>query len=243
MTSTHGAVRRQDPSSKRLSKPLVTAIDGPAGSGKSSTAKALAKRLRLPYIDTGAMYRAVTLKALRENIPLTNRGRLGKIARKAVIRLAGTDPKKQHVFLDGKDVTKAIRVPELTKNVFYVAQVPAVRREMVKKQRRMGQIGGAVMEGRDIGTKVFPDADSKFYFIASPKVRARRRLRELAAAGHRQNLKDVLRDILRRDRTDLRRKEGPLKRATDAILMDTSSLTIPDTIDRILQIISPKKSG
>ena len=228
------------PISKRP-KPLVIAIDGPAGSGKSSTAKALAKRIKSPYIDTGAMYRAVTLKAIKENIPFEDKKKLVAIAKKVKIELIGMDPHKQKVRLDGKDVTKDIRTPELTQNVFYVAQEPLIRREMVKKQRAMGRKNGAVMEGRDIGTKVFPDADYKFYFEANEQIRALRRQRELVAVGKNISVEQVLADQKKRDATDYNRKEGPLKVAKDAIVMDTSSLTIDETVDKILAIIDSRK--
>ena len=214
---------------------LIITIDGPAGSGKSSTAKALARRLGLPYIDTGAMYRAVTLKAMREGVPFTNRKRLVEIAKGVKIQFKSA----QRIFLNGKDVTTAIRDPELTKNVFYVAQEPLVRREMVKKQRELGLKGGAVMEGRDIGTMVFPDAHYKFYFEANPNIRAMRRYRELKAAGVSVSLKKVLVDLKKRDKTDYERKEGPLKRAKDAFLIDTSGLTIDETIDKMVPLIRP----
>lgn len=216
---------------------LIIAIDGPAGSGKSSTAKALAKRLRLPFIDTGAMYRAVTLKAMRDGIPFEDKKKLVAIAKRAKIELKGHDPEKQRVFLDGKDVTADIRTPELTANVFHVAQEPLIRREMVKKQRAMGEKGGAVLEGRDIGTVVFPKADYKFFFEASDEIRAKRRQRELVQAGKAVSVEEVKKDMLKRDKTDYKRKEGPLKRAKDAILLDTTLLTIDATIDKMLAII------
>ena len=233
-----------------MAKKLIIAIDGPAGSGKSSTAKALAKRLGLPYIDTGAMYRALTLEAMRKKIPFDDVKGLVKIAKNARIRFvkpplagararrAGTSPAPaQKVYLNGKNVTDAIRTPELTRNVFYIAQIPAIRREMVKKQRQMGQRDGAVMEGRDIGTVVFPDADHKFYFTASQAIRAKRRHRDLFRAGKRMPVQQVLKDIVKRDKTDYSRKEGPLKKAKDVIEMDTTSLTIEETVDKILHKI------
>jgi cytidylate kinase len=223
--------------SRLPTKKLVIAIDGPAGSGKSSTAKALAKRLKVPFIDTGAMYRAVTLKAMREGTPFTDTRKLVRISKTCQIKLVGKDPSKQKVFLDGRNVTKEIRLPELTKNVFYVAQEPLIRRELVKKQRQLGRREGGVMEGRDIGTVVFPDADFKFYFEASHAVRARRRWKELIEAGHKITCEQVLKDIKKRDKTDTSRKEGPLKRAKDAFLIDTSSLTIDQTVDRMMAII------
>lgn len=223
-----------------MPRKLIIAIDGPAGSGKSSTAKALAKRMNLPYIDTGAMYRAVTLKAINQGIWFEDISALVKLSKKAEIRFDGSDPRKQKIFLDGEDVTEAIRHPELTKNVFHVAQEPLIRREMVKKQRALGKKAGGVMEGRDIGTMVFPDADFKFYFEASPEIRAKRRYRELVEAGKKAELKTVAEDITRRDATDYNRKEGPLRKAKDAIVIDTSLLTINETIDRILPIIKSK---
>ena len=216
---------------------LIIAIDGPAGSGKSSTAKALAMRLRVPYIDTGAMYRALTLKAMRRGIPFLKKTRLVAISRKTHIRLSGGDPSRQRVLLDGKDVTREIRLPEVTKNVFYIAQEPLIRKELVRMQRAMGKRGGGVMEGRDIGTVVFPDADYKFYFEASPKIRARRRYEELLQAGGVLTLRSVLKDIKKRDKTDYERKNSPLKRAKGAVLIDTTRLTINQTIDKIMSMI------
>jgi cytidylate kinase len=221
-------------------KKLLIAIDGPAGSGKSSTARALAKKIKVPFIDTGAMYRAVTLKAIREGVEFGDMKKLVHIARGADIRLVGNDPTKQRIILDGKDVTKAIREPELTKNVFHVAQAPMIRRELVKKQRALGKKLGGVMEGRDIGTVVFPNADFKFFFEANPDIRALRRQRELIAAGKDVPLAQVKKDMLRRDATDKNRREGPLRKAKDAHCLDTSSLTIEATIDRILEIIGSK---
>lgn len=222
------------------SRKLIIAIDGPAGSGKSSTAKALAKRLRLPYIDTGAMYRSLTLKAMQEGILFEDVPSLVALSKKTDIRFEGTDPATQRVFLDGKDVTEAIRQPELTKNVFHIAQEALIRREMVKKQQALGQKAGGVMEGRDIGTMVFPEADFKFYFEANPEIRAKRRQRELLEAGKETSLETVAEDIKRRDNTDYNRQEGPLRKAKDAHVIDTSSLTIEETIDKILEVINLK---
>ncbi len=235
------SARRQILANRHSRRHLIVTIDGPAGSGKSSTAKALAKRIKAPYIDTGAMYRALTLKAMKEGARFEDKRALVGLLKKAKIELIGSDPFKQRIQLDGKDVTTEIRSPELTKNVFHVAQEPVIRREMVKKQRRMGLNNGAVMEGRDIGTKVFPDADYKFYFEANDQIRAKRRYRELIAAGQNISLTDVLRDQKKRDSTDYNRKEGPLKVAKDAIIIDTSSLTIDETVDRILAIIKSRQ--
>lgn len=222
-----------------MRKHLIIAIDGPAGSGKSTTAKLLAETIGVPYIDTGAMYRAATLKALRAGINLKDTKALIQVARKSVIRFEEGRAKKQRVFLDGKDVTKEIRLPELTKNVFYVAQQPAIRREMVKKQRALGKQNGAVMEGRDIGTVVFPNADYKFFLDADPTVRANRRHKELVEAGKAATIGQVFKELKARDASDRSRKEGPLKLAKDAVRIDTTSLTIQETVDRILTTVSP----
>lgn len=223
-----------------MKKNLIIAIDGPAGSGKSSTAKVLAKRMGLPYIDTGAMYRVLTLKAMEEGVSFEDISSLVKLSKKADIRFQGDYPSLQRVFLDGKDVTGVIRQPEITKNVFHVAQEPLIRREMVKKQKALGQRKGAVMEGRDIGTMVFPDADFKFYFEANPEIRAKRRHRELVQAGRQTELNVVAEDIRKRDETDTNRKEGPLRKAKDAHVINTSLLTIDETVDKILSVIGSK---
>jgi cytidylate kinase len=220
---------RKSPKAKKL----IIAIDGPAGSGKSTTARALAARLGLPYIDTGAMYRAVTLKAMRKGVSLTDVPALARIARTIRIRFAGRD----RVFMDGHDVTRAIRTPELTQNVVFIAREPLIRRQMVKKQRAMGRTHGAVMEGRDIGSVVFPKARYKFYFDATPRLRALRRYRELVASGKRVRLEQIYREIEQRDVSDRRRKAGALKVARGARVIDTTGLTIPATVDRILGIL------
>jgi cytidylate kinase len=235
---SYGRARKSPADGRTRSRhKLIIAIDGPAGSGKSSTAKAFAKHLGIPYIDTGAMYRAVTLKVMRGGISFNDTKKLVAAAKMAKIKFSGGDPESQRVFLDGRDVTSAIRDPELTKNVFYIAREPLVRRELVKKQRILGLQSGGVMEGRDIGTVVFPAADYKFYFEASRKIRAKRRWRELAATGKKVTLAQVLLDQKKRDKSDVVRKEGPLRRAKDAILIDTTSLTIKETIDKMIKII------
>ena len=198
----------------------------------------MAKRLKLPYIDTGAMYSAVTLKAMRQNVPLTDIKRLALIARRARIRFGAA----QSVFLDGRNVTKAIRTPELTKNVFYIAREARIRREMVKKQRALAKRSGAVMEGRDIGTVVFPKADYKFYFTASLDIRAKRRLKDLKGVGAGlkpapTTLAEVRRAITLRDRSDRERKAGALKVARGARMLDTTGLTIEATVDKILGVL------
>lgn len=220
-------------------KKIIVAIDGPAGSGKSTAAKLLAKRIKIPYIDTGAMYRAVTYKVMSDGVDFNDKKALVATAKKAKINFRGNDPLHQQVYLEDKNITKLIRRPSLTKNVFYLAQLAPVRRALVYKQRIMGKTRGAVMEGRDIGTVVFPKAHYKFYFEADAGERAKRRYRELRQAGHQTSLEIVHQDILRRDETDLKRKEGPLRMAKDAILIDTTRLTIEETVDRIAALIHP----
>lgn len=215
---------------------LIIAIDGPAGSGKSTTAKYLAKLLGVPYIDSGAMYRAVTWKAMKQNIPFSDIKRLATLAKNIRIRFRGP-----RVLVDGRDVTKAIRTPELTKNVVYVAREPLIRRQLVKKQRALGLKEGGVMEGRDIGSVVFPRADFKFYFDADMATRAKRRWRELKAAGRSMSLAQVYKEVKTRDLSDFKRKEGALKVARGARVLDTSGLTIPQTAVKILQIIGEKR--
>lgn len=183
------------------------------------------------------MYRAVTLKAMRSGVPLTDIKRLASIARAIRIRFSG----ERQVFMDGQNVTRAIRTPELTKNVYFIAREGLIRRQMVKKQRLLARAHGAVMEGRDIGSVVFPHADYKFYFDASPELRARRRYRELLAAGKRLPLARVRTEIEARDLSDRRRKEGALKVARGARRLDTTGLTIEATVDRILDILKGGK--
>ncbi len=184
------------------------------------------------------MYRSLTLLAMRRDVSLEDVSALAKIAK--VMRIHFGPPRAsgaQKISVNGKDVTKAIREPEITRSVFYIAREPRLRREMVKKQRAFGKKEGAVMEGRDIGSVVFPKADYKFYFDATPRLRALRRQRELAAVGKKVALEQVLKEIEERDRSDRERKEGALKVARGARVLDTTGLTIEATIDKILAIL------
>lgn len=217
---------------------LIIAIDGPAGSGKSTIAKLVARKMKLPFIDSGAMYRAVTLKAIQSGKPLTDTANLVACAKKAHIEFKNQKNGNQRVYLDGHDVSRAIRTPELTQNVYYAAQEPRVRTELVSKQRKLGRTQGAVMEGRDITTVVFPNADFKIYLDAPVPVRARRRYKELVEAGKKVRYADVLKELKVRDHRDKTRKTGALKRAKGAIYYNTGKLTLWDNVDRILTIVS-----
>ncbi len=221
---------------KRRAKHPVIAIDGPAGSGKSTVSRMVAANIGVMYIDTGAMYRALTLKAMRGGISLEDEDSLATLAHSVKIDLEDSGS-GQKVFLDGEDVTGLIRTPELTNNVKYIARVPAVRREMVRLQRIIGNKGGAVMEGRDIGTVVFPDADYKFYLDADADERARRRHKELAEAGVEADLEDIKKDVTARDESDMKRAVGALKVAPDAILVDTTNLSIDEVVGRLLGFV------
>lgn len=218
---------------------MIIAIDGTAGSGKSTIAKLVAKRLKLAYIDTGAMYRALTLKAMQAGLDLRNEAALVDLVKHTSIELKEDREGKQSVFLDGKDVTGQIRTPEVTSNISYIADVPAVRAEMVKLQRSIGHAAGkgAVLEGRDIGTVVFPDAYKKFYLDASIEERARRRHKELFESGVKADLARIEKDIRIRDEKDKTRKVGTLKKAAGAIFIDTTDLTIPKVLEKVLAYI------
>ena len=220
----------------RKHKDLVIAIDGPAGSGKSTVSKLVAKSLNIVYIDTGAMYRALTLKAMRQKLDLSDESALAKLSKSTSIDLQ-EEAGALKVILDGEDVAGLIRTPELTNNVKYIARVPAVRGEMVKLQRSIGERHGAALEGRDIGTVVFPDADYKFYLDADPDERAKRRYKELAVGGRSVEFEEIKKDVIARDESDMTRSVGALKRASDAITIDTTKLSIDEVVAKILSYI------
>ena len=206
----------------------IVAIDGPAGAGKSTVARALAARLGLEYLDTGAMYRAVTLAAMRRGIDPADAEPVADLARQIDL-----DVSEAGVFVDGSDATAAIRTPEVTAAVSAVAANSAVRVELVRRQREWAHVrGGGVLEGRDIGSVVFPDAELKLYLTADPRVRAERRVAETGG-----NVDDIAAAIERRDNHDISRADGPLVEAHGAIVLDTSGLQIDEVVDRIEDLL------
>ena len=220
---------------KKTNAPLIIAIDGPAGAGKSTVAKAIARRLKIVYLDTGAMYRALTLKALDSKIKLDDQEALAALARQTKIELKGI-----LVLLDGKDVSQAIRTPEVTNNTFYIARAEKVRAIMVEWQRAMGQTQGLVAEGRDIGTVAFPKASHKFYLDADLEERSRRRLKELAETGKAVDPGQLKADLKDRDHKDSSRAVGPLKKATDAVVINSTHRTAEQVVEAILKHIDSR---
>jgi cytidylate kinase len=219
---------------------LIIAIDGPVGSGKSTVARRVAEMLDYTHLDSGAMYRAVGLKALRDGVPLDSPERLAALADAARIDLVPRDGKLL-VLLDGEDVTERIRTPEVSRAASIVAVVPGVRHPMVMEQRRAGAQGSVVMEGRDIGSVVFPHADLKIFLDASPDVRASRRQRELEEKGESQEFARVLAEVHERDQRDREREMSPLVRAADAVLVDNTAMDAEETA-RVIVLLAKEKA-
>ena len=224
--------------SGRVTRALVLAIDGPAGSGKTTIARTIARRLGWLHVDTGAMYRALTWTAVRRGCDPDDEAALMGVARHTRLRLRPTARGTLHVLVNGRDVTRAIRQPRISRLVSRVARHPHVRRWMVHHQRVMARRGAVVMEGRDIGTVVFPGARWKFFLSASSHERARRRYRELQHSGTHLSRLQVLREMRARDALDRHRTVGPLKPARDAVHLDTTRLSIPQVTKRILARIA-----
>ena len=220
-----------------MPKPLVIAIDGPSGVGKSTVARRLAELLGYAYVETGAMYRAVALLALEREMDMANGEALGKLAATAAIRFEPS-VSGNRIFLDGRDITEAIRSPEVTTASSLVSVHPPVREKMVERQRELGRHGGVVMEGRDIGTRVFPDADLKIFLDAAPAIRAQRRFRDMQAAG--QTSDEVLAEMAERDRRDQQREVSPLVAATDAVHIDSTGLSAEEVVEKILLLVRQK---
>lgn len=215
---------------------LVIAIDGPSGAGKSTVARLLAGRLGYIYIDTGAMYRSIGWKARRDNVDPANEAALSELCSRTEVTIK-QDNSDLRFFVDTIDVTGLIRTPEMGMMASAVSKSPAVRARLLTLQRELGRHGGVVMDGRDIGTVVFPDADVKFYLDASAEERGKRRYRELKAKGMNVDVETITREIEVRDRQDSQRDLAPLKRADDAILIDSSRLSIDEVLDLMLNEI------
>ena len=228
---------------------LTIAIDGPAGSGKSSVARRVATMLGYLYMDSGAMYRAVALKSLRQNVLLTDEPGLSAIARGTHIELRRPPPEqeaagaKNCVFLDGAEVTEDIRTEEVAQAASRLATIHEVRQVLVAEQQRAGVGGGIVMEGRDIGTVVFPDAELKIFLEASPEVRVERRWKEHQEKGDKTTLAEVVDEVHERDRRDRERKVSPLVRAADAVLVDNTAMGIEETARVIVMLVKEREAG
>lgn len=214
-------------------KKLIVAIDGPAGAGKSTVARSVAQRLNYTYIDTGAMYRAVTWALMQRGVPVEDTSQVIKIAEELNLMLTCIDGRTV-VRVDEVDITEAIRTPEVSRLVSLVSQIGRVREAMVGLQRQMADLGGVVMDGRDIGTHVLPNADIKIFLTASIEERARRRWRELCDKGYKVDFDELKNDIACRDKADCERDIAPLLQAKDAILVDTTEMSIAQAVEHIL---------
>jgi cytidylate kinase len=221
-----------------MSRPLIIAIDGPSGAGKGTVARAVASELGYRHVDSGAMYRAVGWKAVRDGVALDDEAAVARVAEASVIHV-GTD----RVIVDGDDVTREIRTPEIDRAAASVARLPRVRTVLVARQRELGENGGIVMEGRDIGTVVFPRADVKIYLDAAPEERARRRAADPAHSGGPAAVADVATLLTERDRLDSTRSTSPLYAAPDAEVVDTTGKPIDAVVKEVLRVVDRKSTS
>jgi cytidylate kinase len=224
-----------------MTRPLIIAIDGPSGAGKSTLGRMLAHALHLLYIDTGSMYRAVALAVMESSISATDDIAVGSLASRVGIDLEG-DPDSLKVTLEGRDVTDEIRSEEVTHMSSLISTIPEVRRAMVSRQREMGK-RGAVLNGRDIGTVVFPDADVKFFLTAVPEERAQRRFAEEREQDLQVDFAATLADMTERDRRDSTRADSPLKSADDAIIVDSTGLSVDQVFEKMMAAVVAKSGG
>ena len=214
---------------------IVVAIDGPAGAGKSTISKIIAQKLNLKYIDTGAMYRAVTLKAIKNNLDLCNNNEISHMVKNSNISI-----NDEKIFIDEIDVTEEIRMPYVNEKVSIVSAMPGVREVLKEKQRKMAENFNVIMDGRDIGTNVLKDANIKIFLTASVEERAKRRYKEMIEKGISTTFEDVFKDIENRDKIDSSRKANPLKKADDAVMLDTTGMKMNEVVDAIIKIIQDR---
>ena len=226
------------PSGRRV-KRLTIAIDGPSGAGKSTVARALAKRLGYIYIDTGAMYRSLALRVKEKGIPPENERTLSRLALSIHIHFV-TEEGQPRVFCEGKDITEAIRSPEISRLASSISKQRGVREALVQMQRKMGKEGGVVLEGRDIGTVVFPDAEVKFYLDAESNERARRRYDEMVEKGVKVDLKETQEELSQRDYSDMHRVHSPLKKADDAVFIDSTHQSVEEVVEKMVRVIKER---
>ena len=220
-------------------KKLTIAIDGPSGAGKSTVARSLAKRLGYVYIDTGAMYRSVALRVKEKGISPEDELALNQLASSLHITFA-TEGEQTRVFCDGKDITSAIRSPEISRLASSISSRKGVREALVQMQREMGKEGGVILEGRDIGTVVFPGADVKFYLDAKSDERVRRRYHEMVAKGVKADFKETQEDLVQRDHHDMHRTHSPLKKANDALFIDSTHRPVEWVVEEMVRIVKTK---
>ncbi len=223
-----------------MRKKLTIAIDGPSGSGKSTTARLSAQRLGYTYVDTGAMYRAITLHILNNDVSLRNKSQIVKEAAEVQIQFTRSGDQLE-VLLNGKNVTDKIREPDIDKAVGQVSEIPGVRAILVNLQRSLAEEGGIVMEGRDIGTRVLPNADIKFYIDANIDVRTERRRQQLLEQGVEMDIENVKHELISRDKRDSEREESPLRISNDAILIDTTNLSVEEQVEMIVEQAKKKE--
>lgn len=221
--------------------PIIVAIDGPAGVGKSTTSKLVARALGLPHIDTGAMYRAIALKAMRNQVALDDAEALERLAAESRIEFRVEDDELR-LLLDGRDVTEEIRSPQISLAASSVSAVPEVRRVLVRMQQQLGRTSGGVLEGRDIGTRVFPETPYKFFLTARAEVRARRRWLDLKAKGIEQPMESVLAEVLQRDHQDSTRADSPLTYDPTYTVLDTSEQPMEEVVDRIVATVHARSA-
>ena len=220
---------------------LIIAIDGPAAVGKSTMGKLIARELGFLYIDTGAIYRAITWKVLKSNISLNDENIISNLVSNTCVTIEKANCKSlndyYHIFVDGEDITEEIRNPRIDQNVSQIARLPKIRKQLIYLQRKLAKKGNIIMEGRDIGSIILPQADIKFYFTASEEERIKRRYKELINKGYSIDYEEVKKQIIQRDKIDSKRKYAPLIRAKDAILIDSTEKSIEEVKDKILKIL------